>query len=93
MEKYAFATEEEKMSAVLGMSESRYEELGQAAIKTAVAAYLTSNEINTPGDALEMLINEALPTGVVEAMTLGWMYGCAETKTKGLVQKMAKMIK
>lgn len=88
MAKYAFNHDAEKLSDVLGITEERWSELTAACMATITAAFFTDKNITKDSDALEMLINEGQPVGVVEALLLGFMYGRTSEKTMVVVRKM-----
>lgn len=93
MAKYAFNHDAQKLSDVTGISEERWDELNCASKATIMAAFLTDNNITDDGKALEMLINEGQPSTVVEAMALGFIFGCSLEKAKVILQKISAIIK
>ena len=92
MAKYAFNHDAEKLSDVIGITGERCSELTAACMATVTAAFFTDKDITKDSDALEMLINEGQPVGVVEALLLGFLYGQTSEKTKVVVKKMSHYI-
>lgn len=89
MKKYAFA-DCDTISQALGIEDKRFEEIKQAAVDTALGAYLFDKNIDKPSKALEVLINLVQPKSEVEAMFAGYVFSEIEAKASKLAKGIVK---
>lgn len=93
MNKYEFDHDGKTTFEALGISDERRDEIIEVLTSVVTRAVLTDHLINSTSKALEVLVNETLPSTVVEAMAIGYHYALIQASAVKVAKSVFSEIK
>ena len=93
MNKYAFNHDAETNFEALGISDERMDEIIKVLTSVVTRELFTDPSIDSISKVLEVLINEAQPSTIVEAMAIGYHYALVHQNAAKVAKRVFSEIK